>query len=172
MILSTQLSWDQQSDKNLSNSTDARAHSNELRIKVVIIIMVEMAMRVIKDAFQWAPIIFVLFLLQVEALLVSSCKELMDAWALTNKNLSERTLETERAKKQSMHYGLRRPMGFKMCEKLSKVDVWFSLILTPTTKKMVPLSLKWPKFCIIFLGHIFATKKLKKLRQTAGKVWR
>ena len=44
MILSTQLSWDQQSDKNLSNSTDARAHSNELRIKVVIIMMVEMAM--------------------------------------------------------------------------------------------------------------------------------
>ena len=47
MILSTQLSWDQQSDKNLSNSTDARAHSNELRIKVVIIMMVEMAMRVV-----------------------------------------------------------------------------------------------------------------------------
>ena len=47
MILSTQLSWDQQSDKNLSNSTDARAHSNELRIKVLIIMMVEMAMRVV-----------------------------------------------------------------------------------------------------------------------------
>ena len=52
IILSTQLSWDQQSDKNLSNSTDARAHSNELRIKVIILIMVEMAMWVIKDAFQ------------------------------------------------------------------------------------------------------------------------
>ena len=48
MILSTQLSWDQQSDKNLSNSTDARAHSNELRIKVMIIMMVEMAKRVVK----------------------------------------------------------------------------------------------------------------------------
>ena len=54
-----------------------------------------------------------------------------------------------------LHYGLRRPMGFKMCEKLSKVDVWFSLILTPTTKKMVPLSLKWPKFCVNFLGAHF-----------------
>ena len=32
---STQLSWDQQSEKNLSNSTDARAHSGELRIKVI-----------------------------------------------------------------------------------------------------------------------------------------
>ena len=46
--------------------------------------------------------IFFVFVLQVEALLVSSCKELMDAWTLTNKNLSERILETERAKKQSM----------------------------------------------------------------------
>ena len=42
MILSTQLSWDQQSDKNISNSTDARAHSNELRIKVLIIMMIIM----------------------------------------------------------------------------------------------------------------------------------
>ena len=46
--------------------------------------------------------IFFVFVHQVEALLVSSCKELMDAWTLTNKNLSERILETERAKKQSM----------------------------------------------------------------------
>ena len=43
-----------------------------------------------------------LYIVQVEALLVSSCKELMEAWTLTNKNLSERILETERAKKQSM----------------------------------------------------------------------
>ena len=32
--------------------------------------------------------------------------------------------------------------------------------------------LKWPKFCVNFLGHIFAIKKLKKLRQTVRKVWR
>ena len=61
----------------------------------------------------------------------------------------------KRLKLSPMHYGLRQPMGFKMCEKLSKVDAWFSLILTPTTKKMVPLSLKWPKFCVNFLGAHF-----------------
>ena len=43
-----------------------------------------------------------IIILKVEALLVSSCKELMDAWSLTNKNLLERILETERARKQSM----------------------------------------------------------------------
>ena len=34
--------------------------------------------------------------------MASSCKELMEAWSLTNKNLSERIGETERAKKLSM----------------------------------------------------------------------
>ena len=46
MILSTQLSWDQQSDKNISNSTDARAHSNELRIKVIILVIMVIIMMI------------------------------------------------------------------------------------------------------------------------------
>ena len=68
---STQLSWDQHSDKHLSNSTDARARSLELRRKV-------------------------------EALLQSSCSELMDAWGASNRNFSERILHTEKAQKLSM----------------------------------------------------------------------
>ena len=68
---STQLSWHQHSDKNLSNSTDARARSAELRTKV-------------------------------EALLMASCKELIDAWGASNKNFAERILETEKAMKLSM----------------------------------------------------------------------
>ena len=40
---------------------------------------------------------------------------------------------------QALHYWLRRPMGFKRCEHFSKVEVWFLLILTLTTKKIVPL---------------------------------
>ena len=69
----------------------------------------------------------------------------------------------------AMHYGLRRPMGFKMCEKLSKVDVWFSLILTPTTKKMVPLNLKWPKFCVNFFGGNFCNQELKEIMTNSQK---
>ena len=68
---STQLSWDQHSDKHLSNSTDARARSLELRRKV-------------------------------EALLQSSCSELMEAWGASNRNFSERILHTEKAQKLSM----------------------------------------------------------------------
>ena len=82
--ISTQMSWDQLTEKQLSNSTDARcavgwasltmclrARSGELRVKV-------------------------------EALLTSACKELMDVWSATNKSFSERIQETERAKKLSM----------------------------------------------------------------------
>ena len=64
-------------------------------------------------------------------------------------------------------------MGFKMCEKLSKVDVWFSLILTPTTKKMVPLNLKWPKFCVNFFGGNFHNydKQSEKCEDRPRRGW-
>ena len=88
-------------------------------------------------------------------------------------------LQTKRLKRASdlsfwqhfhtLHYGLRRPMGFKKCEKLSKVDVWFLLFLTPTSKKMVPPNLKWPKFCVIFWGQFFAIKNQRNYDKQSEK---
>ena len=61
-------------------------------------------------------------------------------------------------------------MGFEMCGKLPKVDVGFSLILTPTTKKMVRVSQMTQISCQILLATFFLIDKLEKLLQTVRKV--
>ena len=76
---------------------DCDGHDGEMMIIMMIIDELNIIF-----VFLLLLLLCALYIVQVEALLVSSCKELMEAWTLTNKNLSERILETERAKKQSM----------------------------------------------------------------------
>ena len=67
-----------------------------------------------------------------------------------------------------------------LVNRVNRVNVWNiaksrRLILAhfnPHNQKMALVSLKWPKLCVNFFGHIFTIKKLEKLRQTVRKVWR